>query len=62
MTQDEFVALLRKKQGKRTAREFAEELGISAAYLSDIYHGKRYAGPAVLDRLGLQRAVVYQEA
>lgn len=56
------IALLRKKQGDRTAKELAEELEITPQYLSDIYLGRREPGPAVLDRLGLERDVIYREA
>lgn len=61
LTHDQLIALLEKKQGNRTAGELAEELGISPAYLSDIFKGKRNAGPKVLEQLGLQQTVVYQE-
>ena len=51
---------MRKRQGERTAKEFAEELGISPQYLSDIYCGNRELGPAVLEALKLQRNVIYK--
>lgn len=41
----------------RSWRELSKELGISAAYLSDIVRGNRAAGPRVLDQLGLQRTI-----
>lgn len=53
------LALLRKRQGDRSVREFAGELGISHVYLSHIYSGKREPGPVVLDALGLRREIVY---
>jgi transcriptional regulator with XRE-family HTH domain len=58
---EQLIALLEKKQRGRTASELAEELGISGAYLSDIFKGKRNAGPKVLEQLGLEQTVVYQE-
>lgn len=61
ITHDQLITLLEKKQGNRTAAELADELGISGAYLSDIFKGKRNAGPKVLEQLGLEQAVVYQE-
>jgi hypothetical protein len=36
-TQDEAIAYLQKKQGKRTRKEFAEVLGVSPQYLDGIY-------------------------
>jgi transcriptional regulator with XRE-family HTH domain len=35
-------------------RTLATELGVSAAYISDILAGHREPGPAVLDPLGLE--------
>lgn len=58
ITQDKVVGMLRKKQGKRSLREFARELGISAPYLSDIYKGRRNPGPAILDQFGIQKQVL----
>jgi transcriptional regulator with XRE-family HTH domain len=57
---DQVVEFLKQRQGRRSLREFARELDISAVYLSHIYNGKREPGPAVLDKLGLQREVVYR--
>ena len=60
LTKSEVLAKMKKQQGKRTAREYAAELGISPAYLSDIYAGKREPGPAILDRLGLVLVPKYE--
>ena len=62
VTQAQLIALLRKKQGDRPAYRLAKDLGISASYLSDIYRGRRYAGPSVLGKLGLERSVEYETA
>jgi transcriptional regulator with XRE-family HTH domain len=64
LTQSQVIELLKKRQGKRPAKALAEELGISAVYLSDIFNGKRDPGPAVLEKLGLEREVlvVYRKA
>lgn len=59
MTLSQVLALLRKRQGDRSVREFAGELGISHVYLSHIYSGKREPGPVVLEALGLRREVIY---
>jgi transcriptional regulator with XRE-family HTH domain len=48
---------LKARQGQRSLRQFARELGISAAYLSDIYLGRRGPGPKVLRPLGLGKRV-----
>jgi len=57
MTQENVVEMLRKKQGKRSLREFARDLGISAPYLSDIYKGRRNPGPTILEQFGLRKEV-----
>jgi transcriptional regulator with XRE-family HTH domain len=62
MTHEQVIALMRKKQGKRTAKEFAAELEISQAYLSDIYQHKRDPGESVLEKLGLKKETVYVSA
>lgn len=62
LTQQQVVELLRKKQGTRLAKELAEELGISPGYLSEIYKGTREPGPSVLEKLGLEKEVIYVPA
>jgi hypothetical protein len=62
LTAPEVVDLLKKKQGKRTAREFAEqELGISESYLSNVYRGKSDPGELILCKIGLSRRVLYEK-
>jgi hypothetical protein len=52
MGTEDFIKLMRTKQGNRSLREFARSLNVSAAYLSDIYLGNRLPGPAVANPLG----------
>lgn len=52
---EEVLEQLRKRQGNRSLRSFAREIGCSAAYLSDVYRGKRSLGPKVLEELGLEK-------
>jgi len=59
MDQAELIELMKKKQGKRSAADFAAELGISPQYLSHIYLGKTEPGPTVLKALGLKREYIY---
>lgn len=44
-----------------TQKEAAREVGISAVYFGDMLAGKRAPGPAVLEKLGLRRAIVERE-
>jgi transcriptional regulator with XRE-family HTH domain len=53
--------LIRKRQGERSASEFAKELGISPAYLSDVYLGRRDPGDKILSKLSIQRKIVYEQ-
>lgn len=55
MNREAVIELLTKRQGSRSLREFAKELGVSASYLSDVYLGHREPGPSILEPLGLNR-------
>lgn len=59
MTANEVRKLLQKRQGKETQVAYAKRIGISPAYLSDIYAGKRDPAKKVLDYLGLKRETIY---
>jgi len=60
LTQSQVIEMLRKRQGNRPASKLAEELGISAPYLCEIFKGTREPGPSVLDKLGFERVVLYR--
>lgn len=49
------IEKLRKDQGERSLRGYASDIGCSAAYLSDVYNGRRDPGPKLLDHLNLER-------
>lgn len=50
------LQMLKAGQGARSMRAYAKEIGISAAYLSDIYRARRGAdGPKILTYLGLEK-------
>ena len=50
------VEMLRKRQGDRSLRRYAADLGISPSYLSEIYRGTRRPGEVVLQNLGLSKS------
>lgn len=52
-TLDDVVDMLKNRQGDRTLTALAAEIGVSKAYVSDIYKGRRNPGPTVLEFLGL---------
>ena len=58
-TKDQVINILRKRQGERTAKELADELGVTPQYLSDVYAGRREPGPAILEPLGLKGEMFY---
>lgn len=41
-------------------RAWAKQNGLSSAYVNDVVTGKREPGAAILERLGLEKAVVYR--
>lgn len=53
------IDLLRQKQGKRTAREFADELKVSPQFLGQIFRGERKLTPAMREALGLEKVELY---
>jgi hypothetical protein len=55
LTRTDVVDLLKKRQGNKTLRLLGLELGLSAAYLSDVFRGNREPGPTLLAILGLER-------
>jgi transcriptional regulator with XRE-family HTH domain len=57
MTHYKMVEVLKKKQGELSLRQFAQKLGLSAAYLSDVYRGNRQAGRRLLKLTGMHKIV-----
>jgi len=55
LTHDELIRRLKELQGERSLREFAEALGVSAPYLSDVYRGNRQIGAKLCRKLGVPR-------
>lgn len=47
------IKKMRKRQGEKSGREFARELGVTPAYISQIYAGARKPGPSILKAMGL---------
>ena len=61
-TEPDPIDLLRQHQGNSSLRAFGETIGCSAAYLSEVYSGKREPGPLLLNYLGVKKEtkVVYR--
>jgi transcriptional regulator with XRE-family HTH domain len=60
LTEQDVVNIMRKRQGDRTQAELAEDLGITPQHLSDIFLGRRTPGPIILEKLGLEKEVLYR--
>lgn len=59
MTDRQFIQFLRRKQGDRSATDFAAEIGICRSYLHHIYSEVKPAGPTVLKYFGMKRATAH---
>ena len=57
-TEEQVRKLLRDRQGERTQRQLAKEIGIPETNLSQILKGRIGPGPTVLRFLGLEVAFV----
>ncbi|UGB27567.1 helix-turn-helix domain-containing protein [Methylorubrum sp. B1-46] len=58
LTQAEVIERLKSRVAERGSQHaVALEAGVSPQHLSDVLHGKRDVGPAVLALLGVQRVV-----
>lgn len=55
ITRLELIKLVQQRQGEQSLRSYALAIGVSAAYLSDFYRGRRDAGPTILKRFGYTR-------
>jgi hypothetical protein len=61
-TDRELAEMLRAKLAKQTQRAWADNAGISPAYLSDFLAGRRGPGPALLRALGFESTAYYRKA
>lgn len=51
--------LLRKRQGERTQKDLAEELGISPQHLGDLMRGNRMPGKSLRKKIGIEKRIVF---
>jgi lambda repressor-like predicted transcriptional regulator len=54
MNTDQVIAALKKQQNGESLRTFAKRIGCSAAYLSDVFLGRRSPGKKIAAFLGLE--------
>lgn len=55
LTSEQLIERLKQMQGERSLREFADMLGVSAPYLSDVYRGNRSIGKKLCRKLGITK-------
>lgn len=55
ISHEQFVKLVKSRQGSSSLRVYAKTLGVTAGYLSDVYLGKRDAGPSLAKVMGYER-------
>jgi len=53
LTEAEVLNIMKAEQGAQSLREFAATIGVTPAYISDIYNGRRHPGAKVLDHFGI---------
>lgn len=53
-TREEVVALLQSRQGNRSRSALAREIGVTPAYMTYVYQGRKLPGPSILRYLGLK--------
>jgi len=56
---DGFLKFLKEKQGPQSDRKFAQQLGVSPSYLSDVYNGRTVPGESITAALEARRSVVF---
>lgn len=54
ITRETVIEMMKERQGGRTITALAAEFGVSKAYISDVYNGRRDPGPSILTPLGLE--------
>ena len=62
MNKQAVVKLLRKHVAKSPSmRDWAREHGVTASYVSQVWHGHALPGAAILKALGLRKRVIYEQ-
>ena len=56
---DGFLKFLKQKQGGQSDRKFAQQLGVSPSYLSDVYNGRTVPGESITAALAARRSLVF---
>lgn len=60
MTADDVRRMLASSCEMVGQKQLAADIGISAAYLNDVLHGRREPGESICNGLGIERVVTYK--
>ena len=60
LTSGEVISVLRKEQGEKKTKEYAEEFGVSRQWLEAVYSGKFEPGASIVKQLGFKRVTMYE--
>lgn len=61
MTYSDLLAILERHiQQAGGVTKFARQIHVSRTYLYDVVNGRREAGPAILEALGVRKVVTYE--
>ena len=53
------LEIMKSLQGERSQTDFAEQLGVSTSYLSDVYNMRRHPGRSMLKTMGVNTFTSY---
>ena len=60
MGRDDLLTYLRSLIGNGSQLSFAEAIGVSPQYLSEVLNGRRDPGNSILEAIGVERIVTYR--
>lgn len=55
---DDVIEKIKTEKGGQSLRAYAETVGCSHMYISDVLNNRREPGKKILDHLGLERTVI----
>ena len=57
---DEFIRMLKREQGSLSDSQFANHIGVSPQYMSDVYLGRRDPGEKIAEFFGYEPVRAYK--
>ncbi len=56
ISEEKVLKKIRSGQGSLSLRDYAKFLGVSVAYLSDVFLGRRAPGPRILEKFNIEKS------